>query len=69
MAGTVTITHARKRFRLTYSQLPGKVFGSFEFPDVIQELRISALLSPIAARTAVFDAVVNGCTTVTIGTE
>jgi hypothetical protein len=41
---------------LQFSQLPGKTFGPWGFAEIIRELTVSALLSPLAARNLVIDA-------------
>lgn len=61
--GTVTVTKKGKRFRSSFSLLPGKSFGPWELSEMIQDLTISALLSPREARDLVFDAAVHGSAT------
>ena len=63
---TVTVTKRGERYVSTFSKLPGRTFGPYEFADMIRDLRVSAFLSPIAARGLVMDAAVNGSATTAI---
>lgn len=53
---TVTVTRCGTQYTLQFSQLPGKTFGPWGFAEIIRELTVSALLSPLAARNLVIDA-------------
>lgn len=61
--GTVTVTKKGKRFRSSFSILPGKTFGPWDLAEMIRDLTISALLSPHEARGLVFDAATEGSAT------
>jgi hypothetical protein len=52
-----------KDFTTSFSKLPDETFGPYSFVDVIQDLKVSALLSPVDARNLVMDAAVNGSAT------
>lgn len=67
-SATVTVLYLRKRWWLEFSQLPDKRFGPYGLGEASRELQIAALLSPTAARDALFDAVENSVT-VEIGKE
>jgi len=58
-----TVTKAGQRYKLSFSKLPGKSFGPYEFTEAIRDLRISALLEPMDARNLVMDAAVEGSAT------
>jgi len=60
---TVTVTKTGDRFALSFSALPGRSFGSWDFPETVGQLRVAALLSPVEARDLVMDAAVNGSAT------
>lgn len=55
-AHTVTVTFARKRYRLEFSELPGRSFGPYDFAEAIGQLHVAALLSRLEARDLVMDA-------------
>lgn len=55
-AHTATVTCKRKRYTLTFSKLPGRSFGPYDFAEAIGQLRIAALLSALEARDLVMDA-------------
>jgi hypothetical protein len=63
MTGTVTVKKYGKRFKMSFSKLPDRVFGPYDFAETIRDLRVSALLSPVDARSLVIDATVNGAAT------
>lgn len=56
----VTVTCARKRYTLSFSQLPGKTFGPYEFVEAIGQLHVGALISRRAARDLVLQAFSDG---------
>ena len=60
---TVTVTATGRRYTLTFSRLPGRKFGPWPFADTVRDLRVSALLSAVAARDLVMDASVHGSVT------
>lgn len=66
-AQTVTVHADRGRYTAQFSVLPGRTFGPWDMPEMIQELRVSALLDPREARDLVFDATVAGSATVPTG--
>lgn len=53
---TVTVTKKGKRYVAAYSKLPGKTFGPFDLPEMVRDLRVAALLSPMDARNLVLEA-------------
>jgi len=53
---TVTVTYARKRWTLEFSKLPGQTFGPYDLPEAAGQLRVAALLEPLAARELLLDA-------------
>jgi hypothetical protein len=55
-AHTVTVTCKRKRYTLTFSKLPGRSFGPYDFTEAIGQLYVGALLSRLEARDLVMDA-------------
>jgi hypothetical protein len=55
---TVTVTCARKRYKLKFSKLPNREFGPYGFVEAIGQLRFAANLEPLAARDLVMDAAV-----------
>ena len=65
---TVTVTCARQnvdavskaRYRVSFSQLPGRPSGPWSFATTVRDLTVSALLSPATARGLVLDAYVLG---------
>jgi len=62
---TVTVTFARKRYRLEFSKLPGRPFGPYEFAEAITQLYVAALLSRLEARNLVMDAATSADRTAT----
>src|SRR3954453_17654398 len=60
MHGTVTVRKVRERYTSQFSMLPDKTFGPWDMAEMIRDLKILALLSPIDARSLVFDAAVKG---------
>ncbi|MER0477120.1 hypothetical protein ABR737_01900 [Streptomyces sp. Edi2] len=64
---TVTVHANRRRYTAEFSALPGRVFGPWDMTEMIQDLRVSALLDPRAARDLVFDATVAGSATANTG--
>lgn len=64
---TVTIVKKGQRFTVTFSQLPGRTFGPWEFAQTVRDLQVSALLSPISARDLVMDAATQGSATSEMG--
>lgn len=61
---TVTVSkYGKSRFKVSFSLLPGRSFGPWELPETIRDLTVSALLSPLDARTLVCDAAVKGSAT------
>lgn len=70
---TVTVTcppttpFGRKSYTLTFSKLPGQKFGPFGLAEAIQDLTVSALLDPLAARSLVMDAATGGSATTETG--
>ncbi|MBQ0890000.1 hypothetical protein KBZ94_34610 [Streptomyces sp. RM72] len=66
-AQTVTVRAVRGRYTAQFSALPGRTFGPWDMPEMIQELRISALLDAHEARDLVFDAAVAGTVTAPTG--
>jgi hypothetical protein len=64
---TVTVTRKGKRFTLTFSKLQGQTFGPYEFAEAVRDLRVSALLAPLAARDLVLDAHAQGSATAPTG--
>jgi hypothetical protein len=71
MTNTVTVTTTQRtglpRFRLSFSQLPGKTFGPYNFTETARDLTVSALLSPMDARNLVLDAHTHGSVTREVG--
>lgn len=58
---TVTITRKRRdRFVVTFSALPGRTFGPWNFAETVRDLRVSALLTAREARDLVLDADASG---------
>jgi hypothetical protein len=66
-APTVTVRATRGRYTAEFSALPGRIFGPWDMAEMIQDLRISALLEPLEARDLVFDAAVEGAATTSTG--
>ena len=64
---TVTVTCHRKRYRLSFSKLPGRTFGPYDLRDAVTQLYVGALLERIDARTLVLDAAMNGTATTEVG--
>ncbi|MFK0047771.1 hypothetical protein ACIQU4_27520 [Streptomyces sp. NPDC090741] len=62
---TVTVRKTGDRYVSEFSALPGRTFGPWDFPEMIRDLRVSALLAPLAARDLVMDAAVYGTATTT----
>jgi hypothetical protein len=56
---TVTVTCARKRYRLKFSKLPNREFGPYGFVEAIGQLRFAADLDGLTARNLVLDAATN----------
>jgi hypothetical protein len=53
----VTVTRKRKdRFVISFSTLPGRTFGPWNFAETMRDLTVSALLTPREARDLVMDA-------------
>lgn len=48
--GTVTVRKVGRRFTCEYSRLPGKVFGPWMLAEMVRDLTVAALLSPLDAR-------------------
>jgi len=69
MSNTVTVTKKGKRFVSEFSQLPGRKFGPYDFAEMIRDLRVAALLTPLEARDLVMEASVNGKASVPLRTE
>lgn len=73
MSHTVTVTRGGKRprvnakYRLSFSQLPDRTFGPWDFAETVRDLRVSALLAPTEARTLVLNAHANGSATTMMG--
>jgi hypothetical protein len=57
---TVIVTCERKRYRLVFSDLPEREFGPYDFTEVIGQIRVAALLSPMEARNLVLEALESG---------
>jgi hypothetical protein len=57
---TVTVTHHEARFTLSFSRLPGRTSGPFDFAEAVRDLTVSALLVPVDARNLVMDASTDG---------
>lgn len=53
---TVTVTAKGSRYAVSFSALPGRSFGPWEFAETVRDLRVSALLTPMEARDLVMDA-------------
>jgi hypothetical protein len=53
---TVTVTYARKRWSLEFSKLPGQKFGPYDLAEAAGQLRVAALLEPLAVRELLLDA-------------
>lgn len=66
-APTVTVARKGRRFTLTFSALPGRLFGPYEFSEAVRHLRVAALLEPMAARDLVLDAHADGAATAATG--
>lgn len=60
---TVTVTRKGKRFVTSFSALPGRTFGPWDFAETVRDLTVSALLPPRAARDLVLDAHAAGSAT------
>jgi hypothetical protein len=61
---TVTVTHRQgDQYVVEFSALPSTVFGPWDFTVTVWVLTVSAVLSPIDARTLVLDAYTNGSAT------
>lgn len=56
-----------RAFTLTFSKLPGQSFGPYSFSEAVRDLRVSALLAPLAARNLVLDAMSGPATAETEG--
>ncbi|WP_432091431.1 hypothetical protein [Streptomyces sp. NRRL F-5630] len=54
---------SRRRFVCEYSQLPGRVFGPWDLPEMVRDLRIAALLPGLDARDLVLEASAKGSAT------
>lgn len=67
MSGTVTVTRSGKRFRLSFSRLPGADFGPYDFAETVPQLQVAALLEPLEARNLVLDAAAAGTVTSSVG--
>ena len=71
MTGTVTVTRARSgrdsRYTLSFSALPGRTFGPWDFAETARDLRVSALMTPVDARNLVCDAAARGTATSEMG--
>jgi hypothetical protein len=67
MLKTVTVTKKGKHFVSSFSPLPGRTFGPYGFAEMVRDLTVSALLSPLDARTIVCDAAVDGSATSPMG--
>ena len=57
---TVTVRSQGDKYVCEVSQLPGQTFGPWDMPEMIQDLTISALLTPLQARDVVMDAAIHG---------
>jgi hypothetical protein len=60
MTNTVTVRYSGKpsnkgRYTVTFSQLPGKSFGPWDFVNTVRDLGFSAMLTPLDARNLVLD--------------
>lgn len=72
MSHTVTVTRSGKqprtnaKYRLSFTQLPGRTFGPWDFTETVRDLTVSALLDPMTARNLVLDAHANGTATATM---
>ena len=64
---TVTVRKRGERFTSEFSALPGRTFGPWDMPEMIRDLKISALLSAVDARNLVFDAAAQGSATAETG--
>ena len=74
---TVTVTASKtmrkfgdetsRAYTLTFSKLPGQPFGPYSFTQAVRDLRVSALLEPLAARDLVLDATTEGTATTETG--
>jgi hypothetical protein len=64
---TVTVTRTGKRYKLSFSKLPGQSFGPYSSDEAIRDLRVSALLEPVAACKLVVDATIDGSATTETG--
>ncbi|MFI1765347.1 hypothetical protein ACH41H_25275 [Streptomyces sp. NPDC020800] len=62
---TVTVRKTGDRYVSEFSALPGRTFGPWDFSEMIRDLKVSALLTPLAARDLVMDAAVHGTATTT----
>lgn len=62
-APTVTVRATNGRYISEFSALPGRTFGPWDMPEMIQDLTVSALLDRREARDLVFDAAVDGAAT------
>lgn len=60
---TVTVRKHGKRFTSQFSVLPGRTFGPWEMAEMIRDLTVSALLTPMQARDLVIDASAHGSAT------
>lgn len=76
LPSTVTVTCNRNGytngmhqsvFKITFSKLSDLSWGPFAMGETIRELTICALLSPLDARSLVFDAATNGEATTETG--
>lgn len=66
---TVTVTSKRSKFTVEFSRLPGQTFGPWTLVETIQDLTVSALLSPVDARDLVLSAAVTGSATTETGDQ
>lgn len=58
---TVTVTRKRKdRFVVSFSALPGRTFGPWDFVETVRDLRVSALLTALQARDLALEADASG---------
>lgn len=67
--GTVTVTCRNSWYRLAFSRLPGQEFGPWRFAETVRDLRVSALLSPVDARSLVMEATTLGTATAQVAGE
>lgn len=62
----ITVAKRGKRFTVSFSKLPGKTFGPWDLAEMVRDLRISALLTPLQARELVMDAAIKGSASIEV---